>query len=98
MTSKDVTDNALAAKKMEVGLPAGLTSCHTAEVGDYIVEGHVPSDVIMRMLEEKPAIVGIAVPGMPIGSPGMEMGSRKDPYNVIAFDSEGKQTVFEKIR
>ncbi len=50
------------------------------------------------MLEEKPDIVGIAVPGMPIGSPGMEMGDRKDPYNVIAFDAEGKQTVYQKIR
>jgi len=88
----------LGAKKAEVGLPAGLVSCHTAEVGGYVVEGHIPAEVITRMLEEKPDIVGIAVPGMPIGSPGMEMGDRKDPYNVIAFDAQGKQTVYQKIR
>lgn len=94
--TKDLNDSDLAATKTALGVPLGLTSCHTAEVGGYLVEGHVPADVIQRMLDEQPEITGIAVPGMPIGSPGMEMGSRKDPYNVIAFTEDGKQTIYEK--
>jgi hypothetical protein len=75
------------------GLKDEDTSCHTAKVGNYIVEGHVPADDIKRMLRDKPAIAGIAAPGMPQGSPGMEQGT-KEPYNVIAFKKDGTSTVF----
>ncbi len=76
-------------KKDEYGVPRRLRSCHTAKIGGYVVEGHVPADVVKQLLEEKPAIAGLAVPGMPMGSPGME-GFRKDPYDVISFTSTGK--------
>lgn len=68
----------VAPIKRELRVPAGIQSCHTAKVGDYLVEGHVPADVVRRMLEEKPDIKGLAVPGMPMGSPGME-GPREEP-------------------
>jgi hypothetical protein len=72
-----------------------LHSCHTAVVGAYWVEGHVPADLIMKMLADKPAFHGIAVPGMPQGSPGMETG-KKDPYDVIALEKTGKTRVYAK--
>ena len=79
--------------KDKYGVPAALRSCHTALVGGYVVEGHVPADVIKKLLRERPNAVGIAVPGMPMGSPGME-GSAKDAYNVMLFDKAGKTTVY----
>lgn len=81
--------------KNEHGVPQHLGSCHTALVDGYVIEGHVPADVIRRLLSERPQVAGIAVPGMPAGSPGMEMGDRKDPYDVIAFARDGKVSVFE---
>jgi hypothetical protein len=63
-------------------------------VGGYVVEGHVPAEDIARLLADRPAVVGLAVPGMPIGSPGMEQGGRKEPYDVLAFDRRGRTTVF----
>lgn len=82
--------------KDEHGLPGHLGSCHTALVGGYVVEGHVPADVIRRLLAERPDVAGIAVPGMPMGSPGMEVPSgRTDPYDVMAFTRDGKVSVFE---
>lgn len=82
--------------KHEHGLPGHLASCHTAIVDGYVVEGHVPADVIRRMLRERPQVAGIAVPGMPVGSPGMEVpGGRKDPYDIIAFSRDGKVSVYE---
>ena len=92
----DVSAAQVRAVSQAAGLRDEGTSCHTAKVGNFIVEGHVPAADVRRMLKEKPAIAGIAAPGMPIGSPGMEMGSRKDPYNVIAFTKDGKSTVFAK--
>ena len=80
-------------KKDEYGVPRRLRSCHTARIGGYVVEGHVPADVVKRLLEEKPAIAGVAVPGMPMGSPGME-GFRKDPYDIISFTSTGRTGIF----
>ncbi|HID46656.1 MAG TPA: DUF411 domain-containing protein [Chromatiaceae bacterium] len=79
--------------KDKLGVPRRLRSCHTAKVDGYIVEGHVPADVVMRLLEEKPQIAGVAVPGMPMGSPGME-GFRKDPYDIISFTDTGKMGIF----
>lgn len=75
------------------GITPELSSCHTAIVDGYTIEGHVPADDIKRLLEERPAVKGLAVPGMPMGSPGME-GPRKDAYDVMAFGEGGKATVF----
>ena len=85
-----------AAVSSEGGVSNDLGSCHTAKVGAYTIEGHVPASDIQRLLKEKPAIAGIAVPGMPMGSPGMEQGGRKDPFDTIAFTKAGKKTVFAK--
>jgi hypothetical protein len=82
--------------KDKAGVPAALRSCHTALVQGYVIEGHVPADVIHRLLKEKPKVLGIAVPGMPAGSPGMEMGDRKDAYEIVAFTRDGKTTVYDK--
>ena len=89
----DVSSADVRAVSKAAGLKDDDTSCHTAKVGNYTVEGHVPADDIKRMLKEKPAIAGIAAPGMPQGSPGMEQGT-KEPYDVIAFTKDGKSTVF----
>jgi hypothetical protein len=80
--------------KDQHGVTASLASCHTALIGGYVVEGHVPAEVIQRMLREKPQIAGIAAPGMPRGSPGME-GPVKDRYDVVAFTRDGKTSVYE---
>lgn len=80
--------------KTSLGVPAALASCHTARVGAYSIEGHVPADLIVRLLKERPVARGLAVPGMPVGSPGMEMGSQKDPYDVLLFDKAGKTKVY----
>lgn len=77
-------------------VPEQLRSCHTAEVGGYIVEGHVPADIVQAMLTKRPAIVGIAVPGMPAGSPGME-SDQPVAYDVIAFDDKGNTFVFARV-
>ena len=75
------------------GVEPKLASCHTAQVGGYVIEGHVPADDIKRLLSERPAVKGLTVPGMPHGSPGMETG-HKAPYQVLTFDAEGKTQVF----
>jgi hypothetical protein len=93
VTAKDVDD--IAAIKAKLGVPASLHSCHTAIVGAYIVEGHVPAADVRKLLKEKPAVAGIGVPGMPMGSPGMEMPDMPaDKYDVVAFSKDGKQRVF----
>jgi len=86
--------NDMGRIKAEAGLIAGLGSCHTAFVGDYVIEGHVPADDIKRLLAEAPKATGLSVPGMPAGSPGMEMGDRKDHYKVILFNEQGQTRVF----
>ena len=85
----------LAPIKGELGVPGRMQSCHTARVGDYFVEGHVPADLVAQLLADKPDIKGLAVPGMPMGSPGME-GPRKDPYNVIAIGKDGRASVYAR--
>ena len=81
--------------KARYNIPEDLRSCHTAIVDGYVIEGHVPSREVIRMLEEKPDIIGLSVPGMPIGSPGMEIPNRApDPYRVISFDRFGNTEVF----
>lgn len=88
----------VAPIKRRHGVPQALESCHTALVGGYVVEGHVPADVMQRLLRERPAVAGIAVPGMPAGSPGMEglPGPPRQPYNVLAFRAEGGWSVYER--
>lgn len=81
--------------KVDAGLPLQLQSCHTALVGGYVFEGHIPAEVIARFLAEKPSASGLAVPGMPIGSPGMEFGDRVDPYDVLQFDAAGNTSIYE---
>jgi hypothetical protein len=76
-------------------VPAALRSCHTGLIGEYVVEGHVPADLIERLLRERPAVVGLAVPGMPVGSPGMEVpGVPAERYQVVTFDRSGRTEVF----
>ena len=82
--------------KRRLGVLPMLTSCHTATIAGYVVEGHVPAGAIQRLLEERPAIVGIAVAGMPAGSPGMESATPFEHYDVIAFDKEGRTSVFAR--
>ncbi|AFT68741.1 putative metal-binding protein [Alloalcanivorax dieselolei B5] len=77
--------------KEKAGLRAGLGSCHTAFIDGYTIEGHVPAKEVKRLLEERPEAVGLTVPAMPIGSPGMEMGDRQDPYEVLLFDEKGTE-------
>ena len=94
VVTREVDEAALKEMKVGAGVPRQLEACHTALVGGYVVEGHVPAEDINRLLTEHPAVVGLAVPGMPIGSPGMEQGGRKDPYDVLTFDRRGQTTVF----
>lgn len=79
--------------KRQMGVPENLASCHTAVVEDYVVEGHVPAQDIKQLLQEKPTFRGLSVPGMPIGSPGMERGDYVEPYSVVGFTPEGDTTV-----
>lgn len=79
--------------KQKVGVPDDLASCHTAIVSDYVVEGHVPAAEIKRLIRETPDLRGISVPGMPVGSPGMERGDRVQPYSVIGFTPSGDTTI-----
>ena len=83
--------------KDNLGVPAKVRSCHTAQVGKYLVEGHVPAEDIRRMLKEKPQIAGLAVPGMPASAPGMaQPGAPHQPYEVLAFQRDGATEVFAR--
>jgi hypothetical protein len=89
----EVTVGAVAPLKAKLGVPRALASCHTAQVGGYVIEGHVPADAIKRLLAEKPAVTGLAVPGMPTGAPGMELPDREpDIYDVVQFGASSTQT------
>lgn len=92
--ARNVTD--IASIKAGAGIDASISSCHTALVDGYVVEGHVPADVIERMLAERPDIVGLSVPGMPVGSPGME-GDGAKPYRVLALGHDGRTSVYAEI-
>ncbi|PSW10750.1 copper amine oxidase [Photobacterium sanctipauli] len=83
--------------KVDLGIQPQYASCHTAEIGGYTFEGHVPAEEILRFIESKPErMIGLAVPGMPMGSPGMEYNNQKDPYEVLAFDEDGKTMVWSR--
>lgn len=92
-----ITEN-VSYVKQKVGLTPKTASCHTAIVDGYFVEGHVNYSAVKKMLVDKPDILGITVPGMPIGSPGMEQGSIKQPYDVLSVDAKGNLKVYESHR
>ena len=89
------TRDVLAVKK-HLGVPEKLAACHTAVIDGYVIEGHITHRDIKRLLLFRPELKGIAVPGMPIGTPGMESGNTIQPYNVISFDEQGKTKVFSE--
>ncbi len=90
-----VTEN-IQTVKGEHNVPRDLSACHTAVIGDYVVEGHIPASDIKRLLVEQPDVDGIAVPGMPIGSPGMESGDIQEPYNVYTFTENGNTEIYQQ--
>ncbi|MDP2956708.1 MAG: DUF411 domain-containing protein, partial [Longimicrobiales bacterium] len=92
--ARNVTD--LMTVKRDAGVPAANSSCHTALVDGYVVEGHVPADLVKKMLAERPDVAGLAVPGMPVGSPGME-GPGAKPFQVLTFDRQGTNTVYATV-
>ncbi len=96
--SPDVRDRSdMDALKDSLGVPAQLRSCHTAVAGRYVIEGHVPAADVKKFLSSAPAgVIGLAVPDMPVGSPGMEMGARRDKYDVMSFTAQGAVRVFAR--
>jgi hypothetical protein len=94
-TVQEVVRANLSAIRQEYGVPGNMISCHTAVVDGYALEGHVPADVVERLLRERPAVAGIAVPGMPLGSPGMEQLGRWEPYEVFTFAGGAPRAVYE---
>lgn len=96
-----INDVGNTSARHRLGIPMDFGSCHTGSIGGYAIEGHVPARDIRRLLREKPDAVGLAVPGMPVGSPGMDgpvYGGRKDPFDVLLIDRRGKAVVFERYR
>lgn len=91
---KDIVSDNMQSIKQKYGVPEKLASCHTAIVDGYVIEGHVPAADIQKLLETKPDVVGISAPGMPMGSPGMEMGGTADDFDVVSFDKAGHVEVF----
>ena len=91
---KDVVTEDISSIKDQYGVPKNMASCHTAIVDGYVVEGHVPAADIKKLITVKPKVVGITVPGMVTGSPGMEMGGKKEPFKVMSFDAKGEYQIF----
>lgn len=91
---RDVPDDQLWATKERLGITSELSSCHTAMAGSYVIEGHVPAEDIQRLLAEQPAALGLTVPGMPIGSPGMEMGDEREAFDTLLILADGTTEVF----
>ncbi|NLD68743.1 MAG: DUF411 domain-containing protein [Limnobacter sp.] len=97
----DVDDSGNAAARARLGIAQKFGSCHTALVDGYAIEGHVPASEVRRLLEERPEAVGLAVPGMPIGSPGMDgpaYGGRQHPYDVLLVQADGTSSVYRSYR
>ena len=94
--AKDVTQDTLYGLKASLGIQQEHASCHTAIVDGYVIEGHVPASDVKRLRAERPSALGLAVPGMPIGSPGMEMGDQKEPYETLLVFTSGKAEVFAR--
>jgi len=94
--ASDVDNGTLWDLKMRAGIPTDLTSCHTGFIEGYVVEGHVPAPDVHRLLAERPEALGLTVPGMPIGSPGMEMGDRRDAFDTLLLLRDGETRVFQR--
>lgn len=94
--SADIKTDDMDAVKQKYNLPLELASCHTAIIDGYVMEGHIPAEDIKHFLQQKPQLAGLAVPRMPIGSPGMESGNTQDSFNVMAFNHQGESQVFRK--
>ncbi|MGE0158047.1 MAG: DUF411 domain-containing protein [Gemmatimonadales bacterium] len=90
-------NNELMQVKMDAGVPGSLSSCHTSLVDGYVVEGHVPADQVKRLLAERPSVAGIAAPGMPAGSPGMDVPN-SPPYDIVAWSQDGSMSRYAEIR
>ena len=93
---KNVLTSDMNALKQQYGVPNDLASCHTAVINGYVIEGHIPADDIKRLLAERPTVTGIAVPEMPIGTPGMESGDVREPFTVFSFDQQGNTEAFNQ--
>jgi hypothetical protein len=96
VTTNNVDYDILYKIKQQAGIGEEVASCHTARIGGYVIEGHVPAGDVARLLKEKPEAVGLAVPGMPAGSPGMEYGDEKEPYEVLLVKKDGSTEVFAR--
>jgi hypothetical protein len=94
VTMQDDPD--LGRRRADAGVPADIAGCHTAYMGDIVIEGHVPAEDIIRFLAEKPDARGLAVPGMPVGSPGMETGGAAEKFDVLAFKADGSSRVYAR--
>ena len=93
VATNDVKDT--AAIRQKLGLPVKFASCHTAQFGGYVLEGHVPAQEVRRLMREKPKAIGLAVPGMPVGSPGMEVDGNRDAYDVLLVLADGSSRVYQ---
>lgn len=93
---RNMTSGELMRHKLKLGLSAAQASCHTAEIGGYVIEGHVPADDVKRLLAERPDAIGLSVPDMPVGSPGMEAGDAREAYEVLLIKRDGSTAVFAK--
>ncbi|MBK9078883.1 MAG: DUF411 domain-containing protein [Hyphomicrobium sp.] len=96
LTMKDLPRSELNQQKARLGMGGKYASCHTAKIGGYVIEGHVPAADVQRLLETKPDAIGLSVPGMPIGSPGMEVDGRQDAYDVLLVKKDGSSEVFTR--
>lgn len=94
-TVESVLERDMAGRKLALGVPSELRSCHTAVVDGFVIEGHVPAADVLRLLEVRPEGAGLAVPGMPVGSPGMEYGGQRQAYDVLLFDTSGEPKRFK---
>lgn len=98
VTGKDLPNAALVQKKLAAGLRPELSSCHTGQIAGYTIEGHVPAREVRKLLAERPDALGLAVPEMPLGSPGMEVDGEKEPYDVLLIKKDGSTEVFARYR
>ncbi|MEA5512133.1 DUF411 domain-containing protein [Crocosphaera sp. UHCC 0190] len=95
---KDIKTDDMASIKQKYQITSDLESCHTAIIDGYVMEGHIPADDIKQFLTEKPNMIGLSVPGMPLGTPGMEAGEKKQPFAVFAFNKTGAIEVFQEYQ
>lgn len=96
VTTRNVDSQTLQEIKRQAGLSKELASCHTGKIGGYVIEGHVPAGDVTRLLAEKPDAVGLTVPGMPVGAPGMEDGDKTEPYDVLLVKKDGTTEIYSR--